>query len=37
MLAWVMQLRLAGAGRALPRTPYDLPVPADWGAAETVA
>ncbi len=37
VLAWVMQLRMAGAGRALPRTPYDLPVPAEWGAAETVA
>ncbi len=35
VLAWVMQMRMAGAGRAVPRTPSDLPVPPDWGALET--
>jgi flagellar biosynthetic protein FlhB len=39
VLAWVMQMRMAGAGRAMPRapTPSDLPVPPDWGAVETAS
>ena len=34
VLAWVMQLRMARPGRPYPKTPYDLPVPADWGVAD---
>jgi flagellar biosynthetic protein FlhB len=37
VLAWVMQLRMAGAGRAMPRLPDDLPVPPEWGAVETAS
>ncbi|HXC38784.1 MAG TPA: flagellar biosynthesis protein FlhB [Burkholderiales bacterium] len=34
VLAWVMQLRALKPGKPTPRTPSDLPIPADWGAVD---
>jgi len=35
VLAWVMQLRAIKPGKPAPKTPNDLPVPADWGAVDS--